>query len=109
MHHLGMLALAIPSVLTFEPAHTAVSIAIGCALSGAATWTALQREDGRHLAAATLFLPIAIAGLHFTRLAGTTLVLDGRPVGSWAPDGPWLAIAVAVAVLAACAGASFIS
>lgn len=36
MHYLGMLALAVPGALVFDPAHTAGSVAIGCAFSGAA-------------------------------------------------------------------------
>ena len=111
MHYLGMLALAIPGVLVFDPAYTAGSVVIGCALSAAAMWATARRDDRRHRTAAILLFALAIAGHHFTSLAGTAIVLDGRAIEGWAPDGPWLAVAVAgaaVTILAVCAAASII-
>ena len=106
MHHVGMIALAIPGALVFDPAYTSVSVVIGCASSAAAFVAAARGDDSRHRVAASLLLTLAIAGLHFTSFSGTAIALDGRPVEGWVPDGPWLAVAVAVAavaILAACA------
>ena len=110
MHHIGMFSLAIPGYLTFQWRHTVAALGIGCAASVAAVLVA-RRGGGSRFALSALLFALAICGLHFVGVSGTEMVLDGRASVGWAPGGPWLAVAVAVAsaiLLPVCAGASVV-
>ncbi|HTE45273.1 MAG TPA: PAS domain S-box protein [Gemmatimonadaceae bacterium] len=95
MHFVGMLAMHLPLLVTYDPALTALSFAVAivastCALE-AATTSALR--IGRMLVASTLF-GAAVAGMHYIGMAAMHGAFDVRH------DLTRVAISLAIAVVA---------
>jgi NO-binding membrane sensor protein with MHYT domain len=95
MHYIGMAALHASAHLTHEPLFVAGSVAVGIAASGLALWLAGRRRPPLLLSAAAL--GAAIAGMHFTAMAGLTVFPHTDPLsGAPALSTDLLAIVVAI-------------
>src|SRR5215470_11809070 len=97
MHYIGMTALHASAHISHAPWLVVASVAVAIAASGLALWLAGGR--GRHppLLLSATALCIAIAGMHYTAMAGLTLVpFEERPAGAPVLSTDLLAIVVAV-------------
>lgn len=66
MHYVGMAAMRMPAILTYDPLWVAMSIAIAIVAATAAVWLAtLDQQVGRRFAAAVV-MGAAIAGMHYS-------------------------------------------
>jgi NO-binding membrane sensor protein with MHYT domain len=97
MHYIGMTALHASAHISHAPLLVVASVAVGIAASGLALWLAGGR--GRHppLLVSASALGMAIAGMHYTAMAGLTLApFADRPAGAPVLSTDLLAIVVAI-------------
>ena len=73
MHYIGMTALHASAHLEHGPAHVVASVAVGIAASGLALWLAGGRSGRPPLIFSACALGVAIAGMHYTAMAGLTV------------------------------------
>lgn len=100
MHYIGMSALHESAHLTHAPAYVAASIAIAIAASGLALWLAGGRGGRPPLLLSASALGIAIAGMHYTAMAGLTLKPHHPASVSGAPALSSDLLAIVVAIVA---------
>jgi NO-binding membrane sensor protein with MHYT domain len=97
MHYIGMTALHASAHMTHDPVLVAASVAIAIAASGLALWLAAGRGARPPLLLSATALGIAIAGMHYTAMAGLTLNPHGNaPSSAPALSTDLLAIVVAI-------------
>jgi len=97
MHYTGMTALHASAHMVHAPAFVAGSIVIAIAASGLALWLANGRGGRPPLLLSATALGIAIAGMHYTAMAGVTIFAHPMPSsGAPALSSDLLAIVVAV-------------
>jgi len=99
MHFVGMGALAGPIMLHHDHAYMAAAAAIAVASSGGALWLLVTRRRHPPLALSAAVFGLAVSGMHYTAMAGMT-VMTAAPVEG---GGPFLSagsLAIVVAVLA---------
>jgi NO-binding membrane sensor protein with MHYT domain len=104
MHYIGMEALHASAHLAHAPLLVVASVAIGIAASGLALWLVGRRPPLLLSAAA---LGMAIAGMHYTAMAGLTIA----PFAARTPGAPALStdlLAIVVAVVAFIVSAIFL-
>jgi NO-binding membrane sensor protein with MHYT domain len=96
MHYIGMSALHASAHLAHAPAFVVASIVVAIAASGLALWLAAGRGFRPPLLLSATALGMAIAGMHYTAMAGLTLVPHPSPAsGAPALSTDLLAIVVA--------------
>jgi NO-binding membrane sensor protein with MHYT domain len=97
MHYLGMAALHASAHMEHAPLLVAASVAIAMATSGLALWLANGRGGRPPLLLSASALGTAIAGMHYTAMAGLTLTpFAVRTPGAPALSSDLLAIVVAI-------------
>jgi len=97
MHYLGMAALHASAHMDHAPLFVAASVAVGMAASGLALWLANGRGGRPPLLLSASALGTAIAGMHYTAMAGLTLTpFASRATGAPALSSDLLAIVVAI-------------
>jgi hypothetical protein len=99
MHYIGMTALHASAHMTHAPLMVVASVAVGIAASGLALWLAGGRRRRPPLLLSATALGMAIAGMHYTAMAGLTLMPFDRPP----PAAPALStdlLAIVVAIVA---------
>jgi diguanylate cyclase len=97
MHYIGMAALHESAHLTHAPNYVVASILIAIAASGLALWLAGGRGGRPPLLLSASALGMAIAGMHYTAMAGLTLKPHPASVsGAPALSADLLAIVVAI-------------
>lgn len=99
MHYIGMTALHATAHLNHQSWFVAGSVAVGIAASGLALWLAGTRAGRPPLLLSAIALGAAIAGMHYTAMAGLTLFPHIHP-GSGAPALSTDLLAIVVAVVA---------
>src|ERR1700722_300517 len=99
MHYTGMMALHASAHMMHAPLFVAGSILIAIAASGLALWLANGRGGRPPLLLSATALGIAIAGMHYTAMAGMTIVPHPMP-GSGAPAISSDLLAIVVAIVA---------
>jgi NO-binding membrane sensor protein with MHYT domain len=107
MHYLGMSALHASAHLTHAPLLVAASIVIAIATSGLALWLAQDRGRRPPLLLSALTLGMAIAGMHYTAMAGLAVYPHSDPL-SGAPALSKDLLAIVVAVVAFVVSAIFL-
>jgi NO-binding membrane sensor protein with MHYT domain len=97
MHYIGMAALHANAHLTHAPGFVVASILVAIAASGLALWLAGGRSGRPPLILSAIALGLAITGMHYTAMAGLTLLPRSVPA-SQAPalSADLLAIVVAI-------------
>ena len=101
MHYIGMTALHASAHLTHAPAIVAGSVAVAIAASGLALWLAGGRGGRPPLLMSAAVLGAAIAGMHYTAMAGLTVTAHtDRLSGAPALSTDLLAIVVAIVAFA---------
>lgn len=97
MHYIGMSALHASAHLMHAPAYVAMSVVVAIAASGLALWLAAGRGFRPPLLLSATALGIAIAGMHYTAMAGLMLAPHpGADPGAPALSSDLLAIVVAI-------------
>jgi len=99
MHYIGMTALHASAHMEHALPFVVASVAFGIAASGLALWLAGGRHGRPPLLLSATALGMAIAGMHYTAMAGLTLY----PYAIAVPAGPALSadlLAIVVAVVA---------
>ena len=102
MHYVGMAAIQITPMLTYEPSLLAASVAIAIGASFAALWLFFRLRRGiswlMRLAriGAAFVMGLAISGMHYTAMAASRFAAGSFCVGSGIIDQRWLALTVAV-------------
>jgi NO-binding membrane sensor protein with MHYT domain len=97
MHYTGMTALHASAHMTHAAAFVAGSVAVAIAASGLALWLANSSRGRPPLIFSATALGIAIAGMHYTAMAGVTIVPHAAPAsGAPALSTDLLAIVVAI-------------
>jgi len=99
MHYIGMTALHASAHMHHAPALVVASVAVGVAASGLALWLAGGSRGRPPLLLSAAALGTAIAGMHYTAMAGLTLT----PFAGADPTAPIISsglLAIIVAVVA---------
>jgi NO-binding membrane sensor protein with MHYT domain len=97
MHYIGMAALHASAHMEHAPSFVVASVAVGMAASGLALWLANGRGGRPPLLLSATALGMAIAGMHYTAMAGLTLTpFAVRTPGAPALSSDLLAIVVAI-------------
>ena len=77
MHYTGMAAMRGHAELSYDPLFVALSLVIAIGASTAALWLAFRTTDlGQKLIAAVV-MGLAISGMHYTAMGGTTFAAHG--------------------------------
>src|SRR6202035_1485104 len=94
---IGMSALHASAHMSHAPLMVVASVAVGIAASGLALWLANARGRQPPLLLSAAALGMAIAGMHYTAMAGLTLMpLPAPPSGAAVLSSELLAIVVAI-------------
>jgi hypothetical protein len=97
MHYTGMTALHASAHMTHAAGFVAGSVAVAIATSGLALWLASTSKGRPPLLFSATALGIAIAGMHYTAMAGVTIFPHAAPAsGAPALSTDLLAIVVAI-------------
>ena len=106
MHYVGMAAIQITPMITYEPGLVAVSVAIAVAASFAALWLCFRLRKGgswlMHLTriGAAFVMGAAISGMHYTAMAASQFSAGSFCIGTGTLNQRWLAIIIAVLAIA---------
>src|SRR5688572_12197064 len=76
MHYVGMSALVVPGIVQFDKTFVIASLLIGIIGGGIATQVGLSKFDATHRLGAAILLTLGIVGLHFTGMAGASIMPD---------------------------------
>ena len=107
MHYIGMSALSASAYMIHDRTYVAASMAIAIAASGLALWLATGRGGRPPLILSAIAFGIAVSGMHYTAMAGVTLL----PFASTSAGAPALSsdlLAIVVAVVAFCLSGIFL-
>jgi PAS domain S-box-containing protein len=97
MHYIGMSALSASAYMIHDRYYVAASMAIAIAASGLALWLATDRGRRPPLILSAIALGVAVSGMHYTAMAGLTLLpYPGAAAGAPALSTDLLAIIVAI-------------
>jgi len=102
MHYVGMEAVEIRPMVTYEPSLMAASVVIAIVASFAALWLFFQLGGagsastmrGVRLGAAFV-MGLAVSGMHYTAMAASRFSANSVCTGRASVDNRWLAIAIA--------------
>ena len=99
MHYIGMAALHASAHMEHATSLVVASVAVGIAASGLALWLAAEHGGRPPLLLSATALGMAIAGMHYTAMAGLTLFPHSNPPSS-APALSSDLLAIVVAIVA---------
>jgi diguanylate cyclase (GGDEF)-like protein/PAS domain S-box-containing protein len=97
MHYIGMSALVVPGIVQYDTTYVVVALLIGIIGGGIAAVIGLAKFDTTHRLTAAIVLTLGICGLHFTGMAGASIMPDPTVQ---VPDQAVSPIALAIAVTA---------
>src|ERR1700726_139324 len=105
MHYLGMAAIQIVPMITYEPLLVAASIAIAVIASFAALWLSFHlRGHSRVIRlarlAAAVIMGLAISGMHYTAMAASAFGPGSYCRGGTILNNEWLALIVGLVAIA---------
>lgn len=72
MHMIGMAAMRIAASMSFDPGLVALAVGFGVAAASVALWLAFNLRGLRERLVASCVLGVAVCGLHYLTMAGTT-------------------------------------
>lgn len=107
MHYIGMGALSESAYMLHDRYFVAASMAVAIAASGLALWLATGRGGRPPLLLSAIAFGMAVSGMHYTAMAGLTLL----PFPGTAANAPALStdlLAIVVAVVAFCVSGIFL-
>jgi PAS domain-containing protein len=98
MHNIGMGGMELAGQVLRDPTCSTISVGIGAAFAMLALFNEREDASARRRALSVLLLVLAVGGLHFTAMSGTTIVPSVLSGPSEAPNGN-LPLAIAVAAV----------
>src|SRR5262245_9049711 len=107
MHYIGMSALHLSAHMVHAWSYVAASLVVAIAASGLALWLAAGRGERMPLILSAAVFGIAVSGMHYTAMAGVTLL----PHSTAMPGAPALSadlLAIVVAIVAFCLSGVFL-
>jgi PAS domain S-box-containing protein len=107
MHYIGMSALSTSAYMIHDRYYVAASMAIAIAASGLALWLATGRGRRPPLILSAIVLGLAVSGMHYTAMAGLTLLPYPRAAAGAPALSPEL-LAIIVAIVAFCVSGIFL-
>jgi PAS domain S-box-containing protein len=106
-HYIGMSALSASAYMIHDRYYVAASMAIAIAASGLALWLATGRGGRPPLILSAIALGVAVSGMHYTAMAGLTLLPYPRSAAG-APALSTDLLAIIVAIVAFCVSGIFL-
>ena len=106
MHYVGMAAIQITPMITYEPVLLTLSVVIAVAASFAALWLFFRLRRGNSLLmklarlGAAFIMGIAISGMHYTGMAASRFSEGSFCIGAGTTDQRWLALSIAIPAIA---------
>jgi NO-binding membrane sensor protein with MHYT domain len=106
MHYVGMAAIQITPMITYEPALLALSIGIAIVASFVALWLFFRLRRGNSMlmrlarVGAAFVMGLAISGMHYTGMAASRFSPGSFCFGAGTIDQRWLALTIAVPAIA---------
>ncbi len=106
MHYVGMAAIQITPMITYEPGLLLLSIGIAIVASFVALWLFFRLRRGTSLlmslarVGAAFVMGLAISGMHYTAMAASRFSPGSFCLGAGTTDQRWLALTIAVPAVA---------
>jgi diguanylate cyclase len=106
MHYVGMAAIQITPMITYEPGLLVLSIGIAIVASFAALWLFFRLRRGTSLlmrlarVGGAFVMGLAISGMHYTGMAASRFSPGSFCIGAGTTDQRWLALTIAVPAIA---------
>ncbi len=106
MHYVGMAAIQITPMITYEPVLLVLSIGIAIVASFVALWLFFRLRRGSSLLmrlariGAAFIMGLAISGMHYTGMAASRFSPGSFCIGAGTTDQRWLALTIAVPAIA---------
>jgi diguanylate cyclase (GGDEF)-like protein len=106
MHYVGMAAIQITPMITYEPGLLLLSVGIAIVASFAALWLFFRLRRGNSILmrlariGAAFVMGLAISGMHYTGMAASRFSPGSFCIGAGTTDQRWLALTIAVPAIA---------
>ncbi|HWW80385.1 MAG TPA: EAL domain-containing protein [Steroidobacteraceae bacterium] len=106
MHYVGMAAIQITPMITYEPGLLLLSVGIAIVASFAALWLFFRLRRGNSVLmrlariGAAFVMGLAISGMHYTGMAASRFSPGSFCIGAGTTDQRWLALTIAVPAMA---------
>lgn len=106
MHYVGMAAIQITPMITYEPGLLLLSVGIAIVASFAALWLFFRLRRGNSVLirlariGAAFVMGLAISGMHYTGMAASRFSPGSFCIGAGTTDQRWLALTIAVPAIA---------
>jgi diguanylate cyclase len=106
MHYMGMAAIQITPMITYEPVLLVLSVVIAVVASFAALWLFFRLRKGNSLlmrlarVGAAFVMGLAISGMHYTGMAASRFSQGSFCIGAGTTDQRWLALSIAIPAIA---------
>jgi diguanylate cyclase (GGDEF)-like protein len=106
MHYVGMAAIQITPMITYEPGLLVLSIGIAIVASFVALWLFFRLRRGSSLlmrlarVGAAFVMGLAVSGMHYTGMAASRFSPGSFCIGAGTTDQRWLALTIAVPAIA---------
>jgi NO-binding membrane sensor protein with MHYT domain len=108
MHYVGMVAVHADAVMVHDPLHMALAFAIAVTTSGLALWLLNSSRSAVPIWLAACVLGVAVSGMHYTAMAGTSFTLCATPPGASPPALSRDTLAIVVALIGFTVSGSFL-
>jgi diguanylate cyclase (GGDEF)-like protein len=106
MHYVGMAAIQITPMITYEPGLLLLSVGIAIVASFAALWLFFRLRRGNTVLmrlariGAAFVMGLAVSGMHYTGMAASRFSPGSFCIGAGTTDQRWLALTIAVPAIA---------
>ena len=106
MHYVGMAAIRITPMITYEPGLFLLSVVIAVVASFVGLWLFFRLRKGNSVLmrlarmGAAFIMGIAISGMHYTGMAASRFSPSSFCIGAGTTDQRWLALSIAIPAVA---------
>jgi NO-binding membrane sensor protein with MHYT domain len=84
MHYLGMHAMRLPAVMSFDMARVGASVAIAIVAAGAALWLAFHVNNSRLRMASGVVMGLAVCSMHYVGMTAASMICTtSAPASDW--------------------------
>jgi NO-binding membrane sensor protein with MHYT domain len=108
MHYVGMIAIHGNALMVHDRLHMALAFAIAVMTSGLALWLLNRPMSAVPVWLAACVLGLAVSGMHYTAMAGTSFTLCEAPAGASPPALSRDTLAIVVALIGFSISGSFL-